>query len=156
MTSIWFLDCLVRDPAPAIAGTDPVGVLEMTAPPGSQPPPHVHHDEDEAFYVLEGEVTLFTSEGETTLGPGGFAVGPRGVPHTFRAGGSGVRMLVISTPAGFVDFVRELGVPAAREELPTLDGPPDVVALTEVAARHGIEFTGPPGTLPGRVGAAAA
>ncbi len=58
--------------------------------------------------------------------------------------------------AGFVDFVREFGTPAARAELPALDGPPDVVALTGIAARHGIEFTGPPGTLPGRVGAAAA
>ncbi len=82
MTSIWFLDCLVRDPAPAIAGPAPQGVLEMTAPPGSQPPPHVHHDEDEGFYVLEGEVTLFTPEGETTLGPGEFAVGPRSLIHS--------------------------------------------------------------------------
>jgi quercetin dioxygenase-like cupin family protein len=156
MPSLWFLDCLVHDPAPSIAGTAPLGVLEMSAPPGSQPPPHIHHHEDEGFYVLEGGITLFTAEGEVTLGPGEFATGPRGIPHTYRAGERGVRMLVISTPAGFADFVRELGVPAARDELPALEGPPDIVRLTEVAARHGIEFTGPPGTLPERTAAAVA
>ena len=155
MTSIWFLDCLVRDPDPSAAADAPLALLEVTAPPGSQPPPHIHHNEDEGFYVLEGDVTLHTAHGERTLGPGEFAVGPRGVPHTYRAGARGVRMLVVSAPAGFAEFVREMGVPAEREELPVLEGPPDIVRLTEVAARHGIEFTGPPGTLPQRLDAAA-
>ena len=148
MRSIWFLDCLVRDLSP---DTDPdasYAMLELSAPPGSQPPPHIHHNEDEGFYVLDGEITLFGPEGETTLRPGEHLMTLRGVPHTFRAGPAGVRALVVSAPGGFAQFVRELGVPAEADELPLLDGPPDLVALTEVAARHGIEFVGPPGALP--------
>lgn len=155
MTSIWFLDCLVRDPDPAATADAPLALLEITAPPGSQPPPHIHHNEDEGFYVLDGDITLYTADGQTTLAPGQFAVGPRGIPHTYRAGERGVRMLVVSTPAGFAEFVREMGVPAARDEVPVLEGPPDIARLTEVAARHGIEFTGPPGALPRPLDAAA-
>ena len=148
MRSIWFLDCLFRDLSP---DTDPdasYALLELSAPPGSQPPPHIHHNEDEGFYVLDGEITLFGPDGETTLRPGEHLTTPRGVPHTFRAGPDGVRALVISAPGGFARFVRDFGVPAERDELPTLDGPPDLAALTEVAARNGIEFVGPPGALP--------
>jgi quercetin dioxygenase-like cupin family protein len=148
MRSIWFLDCLVRDLSPDTAPDASYAMLELSAPPGSQPPPHIHHDEDEGFYVLDGEITLFDPEGEATLRPGEHLTTPRGVPHTFRAGPDGVRALVVSAPAGFAQFVRELGVPAEWDELPILDGPPDLVALTEVAARYGIEFVGPPGTLP--------
>jgi len=148
MRSIWFLDCLVRVPEHGYAPDGRYAVLEFTAPAGSQPPPHIHHDEDEGFYVLDGEITLHTPDGALTLGPGEAAHGPQGVPHTVRAGAEGVRMLVISAPAGFADFVEEMGVPAERDALPVLSGPPDIVRLTEVAARHGIEFVGAPGTLP--------
>lgn len=145
MDAIWFLDCLVRDLSD---GSAPYAVLELTAPAGSQPPPHIHHHEDEGFFVLEGDITVFTPQGATHLAPGGFVNGPRGVPHTYRAGEAGARMLVISAPRGFADFVRELGVPAETETLPVLDGPPDLERLVAVAARHGIEFTGAPGTVP--------
>jgi quercetin dioxygenase-like cupin family protein len=155
MTSIWFLDCLVRDLSPQAGGDAPLAMMEVRSPAGSQPPPHVHHNEDEGFFVLEGAITLFTPDAEVALGPGEFAVGPKGVPHTFRAGDAGARVLTISTPGGFADFVRAMGVPAEREELPVLEGPPDIVRLTEIAARHGIEFVGPPGSLPRRRDAAA-
>lgn len=155
MRSIWFLDCLMRDLSPDSAPDASYAVLEMTAPPASQPPPHIHHNEDEGFYVLEGEITLFSPEGEATLRPGEHLTSPRGVPHTFRAGPEGVRALVISAPGGFAAFVRELGVTAARDELPTLDGPSDPVALSEAAARNRIEFVGPPGALPAAAGRAA-
>jgi len=155
MDSIWFLDCLIRDLSPGSAPDASYAVLEMTAPPGSQPPPHIHHNEDEGFYVLDGEITLFTPEGEKTLRPGHHLTAPRGVPHTVRAGPQGVRALVVSAPGGFAAFVRELGVPARHEGLPVLEGPPDLVALTQAAARNGIEFVGPPGALPAHAAAAA-
>ncbi len=145
MTSLWFLDCLVRE---LPTGDAPYAVLDMTAPAGSQPPPHIHHNEDEGFYVLEGGITLHTPDGPRPLGPGGFANAPRGVPHTYTAGGEGVRMLVISAPAGFAAFVNEMAVPAAVESLPVPAGPPDLERLAAVAARHGIEFVGAPGALP--------
>jgi mannose-6-phosphate isomerase-like protein (cupin superfamily) len=148
MRSIWFFGCLVRDLSPQAGAGSGYALLEITAPPGSQPPPHIHHREDEGFYVLEGEMSVFTAAGGTTLRPGDHLTGPRGVAHTSRAGPRGVRKLVISAPGGFADFVREVGVPAARDELPPPEGPPEVGAITEAAARRGIEFVGPPGALP--------
>jgi quercetin dioxygenase-like cupin family protein len=148
MSSIWFFDCLVRDLSPEAGSGSGYALLEITAPPGSQPPPHIHHREDEGFYVLEGTMTVFTPGGETTLRAGDHLTGPRGVPHTYRAGAEGARHLVVSAPGGFAEFVRAIGVPAERDELPPAGDPPDPRILTEAAARSGIEFVGPPGALP--------
>jgi quercetin dioxygenase-like cupin family protein len=122
-----------------------LGLVEDTMPPGDEPPLHVHHDHDEGFYVLSGELTLFLPGGaERTLRAGEFALAPRGVPHTYRAGETGARVLVSSSPAGFEAFVEQMSVPG--------DGPappaPDVERLTAVAAEHGIEILGPPGARP--------
>jgi mannose-6-phosphate isomerase-like protein (cupin superfamily) len=149
MDSIWFLDTLVRVHARGEHTGGGYGLVESVAPPGHQPPPHVHHREDEGFYVLEGELTLHTADDAVTLGPGAFCNAPRGVAHTIRVTSDApARWLVVSSPAGFEAFVTELGVPAAAEELPVLDSPPDVERLVSVAARHGIEILGPPGLLP--------
>ena len=105
---------------------------------GKVTPLHLHPNEDEGFYVLEGEVTLFTPGAEVTLRPGEFFLAPRGIPHTYRVGGEPARWLVSSTPAGFERFVAAV---AALEEL-------DPAILTAVAAEHRIEILGPPGAMP--------
>jgi mannose-6-phosphate isomerase-like protein (cupin superfamily) len=157
MDSYWFLDTLVRVHVRGEETGGRYGVVESLAPSGHQPPPHVHHDDDEGFYVLEGEITLWAGEQETVLGPGEFLNAPRGVPHTFRVtSAEPARMLVTSAPARFDAFVRELGSPAPRDELPVVDGPPDVERLVATAARHGVEILGPPGMLPAQLAAAAA
>jgi quercetin dioxygenase-like cupin family protein len=118
---------------------DAFALLDMIdVPAGQMPPLHVHHDADEGFYVTRGEMTLFTAEGEVTLGPGDFLLAPRGVPHTYRAGPEGARWLVFTTPSGFERFVAD--VASLAEPTPE--------AMTEVAARYQIEILGPPGTLP--------
>ena len=114
-------------------------LVDMIEVPASQMSPlHVHHSEDEGFYVIEGEARLYLPGRELTLRPGDFFLAPRGVPHTYRAGGDGARWLVASTPAGFERFVAR----AAALEPPTPD------ALAAVAAQHDIEILGPPGALP--------
>jgi len=133
-----------------IGGTETEGrwtLVEFEAPPGNGPPLHVHRDDDESFYVIEGEITFYLGDTVVEARAGSFAFAPRGVPHTFVVGGKApARYLVISAPAGFERFVAETSVPA---ELPTIpppaDGPPDVAALAALAARHGIEILGPPG-----------
>src|SRR6476619_7053046 len=62
------------------------GLLEITVRAGEGSPWHVHPDEDEWFYVLDGEFTFHVGDAELTLTAGGFAFGPKGVPHTFIAG----------------------------------------------------------------------
>ena len=124
--------------------------------PGQEgPDPHVHRRHTDAFYVLEGELELVCGGERSVARAGAFAFLPRGVAHTFRVSSpQPARMLVTSAPARFDAFVRELGEPAAREELPVLDGPPDVERLVAVAAKHGVEILGPPGMLPAQVAAA--
>ena len=73
----------------------------MTEPPGAQAPLHVHHREDEGFYVLEGSVTLHVGDETIEARAGDFAFGPRDVPHRYDVGPDGCRMLFICTPGGF-------------------------------------------------------
>jgi quercetin dioxygenase-like cupin family protein len=115
-------------------------LVEMTAPQGDMPPLHVHRRDDEAFYVLEGRLTLFAGEQALELEAGECAVAPCGTPHTYRAELDGTRWLVVCSPAGFEEFVR--GVATAER---------DPAVLAEISARHGIEILGPPGTLPSEV-----
>jgi quercetin dioxygenase-like cupin family protein len=143
---LWFLDNLARILLSGDESDGRLGVVEITTPPGGEPPLHVHHDHDECFYVLEGEVTLFIGGGtERTLGAGEFALAPRGVPHTYRAGEAGARVLVSSIPAGFEAFVEKMSVPA---DGPAPPEPARPERLAAVAAQHGIEILGPPGARP--------
>src|SRR5690349_11016708 len=64
-------------------------VVEDRSLPGFGPPPHVHHREDEAFYVIEGEYVFGSDEGEIRVGPGGFVHAPKGRPHWWRNVGRG-------------------------------------------------------------------
>ncbi len=115
------------------------GLVDMIEVPGGQMPPlHVHHGEDEGFYVLAGEVTLFLPDREIDCRPGDFVLAPRGVPHTYRVGAEPARWLILSSPAGFERFV---GAVDAADDV-------DPAALTAIAAAHQIEILGPPGMLP--------
>ena len=71
-------------------------------PHRSGPPSHMHAEEDDSFYILEGELT-FTVEGEeVAAGPGTFVLVPPGLEHTFANHGDAlVRMLNVHAPAGF-------------------------------------------------------
>jgi quercetin dioxygenase-like cupin family protein len=118
-----------------------MAILEVTEPPDTEAPRHVHHKEDEAFWVLEGDVT-FEVDGETiAAGPGHYAFGPRDVPHSYRVGPSGCRMLFIVTPAGFEELVRHMSVAAPERTLPPEpQQPPDLEGLAELFGRYGCEI----------------
>ena len=83
------------------AATSDFGATEVIAHPGEEPPMHVHQNEDEYFYVIDGEVT-FHCGGESRLGnKGAFIFFPRHVPHTFTVESSSAHFLVLNTPGGF-------------------------------------------------------
>ena len=69
------------------------GLIEIVAPAGIGSPWHVHPEEDEWFYVLEGEMTFWVADTKLSLKAGSFAFGPKGVPHTFYAEAGGARAL---------------------------------------------------------------
>ena len=110
----------------------------VSVPARHMAPLHVHHDDDEGFYVIDGKVTLHLPGRSVVRGPGEFFLAPRGIPHTYEVHDRPARWLVTSSPAGFERFV----LAAAALETP------DPEALAAVAARHGIEILGPPGMLP--------
>ena len=144
---LWFLDTLVTPHVPRAAGADRISVLESLAREGDSPPLHVHHDEDEVFFVLEGRLRLRVGDADLELGAGEGALGPRGVPHTYRVESEQARWLVITAAAPFENFVRAMSRPAEAPGLPPAAGAPDeaaMAALTAAAAAHGLELVGPP------------
>ena len=126
------------------------GLLELVVPAGVGPPWHVHHEEDEWFYVLEGEVTVWVADTKLSLKAGSFAFGPKGVPHTFYVESGQARFLVGLQPMQFEGFLREVGEPAPERVIPPpLEGHPDMERLGPIAKRNGFEILGPPGPPPG-------
>jgi quercetin dioxygenase-like cupin family protein len=123
-----------------------VAVIEHLGLRGAGSPLHVHHREDEWFYVLDGELTFWVG-GEVVNAPAGsFVYGPRDVPHTFIVASEQARFLLVTEPAGFDAFFRAASEPAARLEIPPAPKePPDIEGLTVLAATYGIEILGPPG-----------
>jgi quercetin dioxygenase-like cupin family protein len=135
------------------------GLLEILVKPGDGSPWHVHPEEDEWFYVLDGQVTFYVGDTRMDLGAGGFAYGPKGVPHTFiGAGDRPARALVGFAPMQFEGFLREVGEPAPERALPPAPPadapPPDIAKLSAIGTRNGLVILGPPGPPPGH-GAAA-
>jgi quercetin dioxygenase-like cupin family protein len=136
----WFLDQLV---VVKLRGEGaPYGVLETELESGRATPFHRHLDEDEGFYVLQGELSLYVEGGRILHGsPGSYLHVPRGVAHGFRTH-TRTRLLVLSAPLGFVDFTREYGEPAPSSALPPL-ATPDLPRLQGTARKYQIELLGP-------------
>jgi quercetin dioxygenase-like cupin family protein len=146
---LWFLDNLAYVHIDGAQTGDAYALGEIAGRRGDMPPLHVHHRDDEVFYVLDGELTLFVGDEVITVTPGGAAFAPRGVPHAYRVESATARWLTISNPAGFERFVRAMSEPAEREGLPPAGRAFDPAELTRVAGEYGIELLAPPGTLPG-------
>jgi steroid delta-isomerase-like uncharacterized protein len=121
------------------------GLLEhWSMPPGFSSPYHTHTNEDEAFYVLEGEVAFICDGKWMRGGAGAYVFGPRGIPHGFQIiGNTPARMLLLASPGGFEQFVLELSVP-----IDTPPAPPDMAKLGATAAKFGIDVHGPLPELP--------
>ncbi len=100
---------------------------EGLARKGTEPPPHTHTREDEAYYILEGELTFYVGGQTLEAAPGDFVWLPRGIEHTFELKTSQGRALVMFTPAGLEEAFKQLGEPAQSASLPPpSEEPPDV------------------------------
>lgn len=143
--AVWFLGTLAIIMTSGEQSGEAISVSEHLAPAGFGPPPHIHHQEDEAIYVLAGTVSGFVGEQSFLAGPGGYAFLPRGLPHGWRVEGDvPARMLVVTTPAGFERFVRESGQPAGALTIPDAPiGEADLARMGAAAAKYGIEFLVP-------------
>jgi quercetin dioxygenase-like cupin family protein len=127
-----------------------LSLIEGLLPPDAMTPLHVLPRSGQILYVLEGELTAYLPGVSRVLRRGDSMYQPVGVPQTHRVTSSEpARVLAITTPAGFERFVAEAGQPAEGLTLPPPEeSPPDLERLASIAAEHGIELLGPPGTLP--------
>jgi quercetin dioxygenase-like cupin family protein len=141
---IWSFNMLMDVKATATETGGALTVIDTRLTADANPPMHVHHDEDEAFFLLEGEIQFFLGDGTSRLaGPGDFVFGPRGVPHRFEVRSPEARMLVLGTPGGGELFFRAMGEPALEPTLPVAQAP-DVPRVMNIAAAHRIEILVPP------------
>jgi quercetin dioxygenase-like cupin family protein len=141
---LWFLGTLaiVRVPGAAVDGR--LAVIEFLFPRHASPPLHTH-PQDESYIVLDGQLTLHAGADRFELLPGGIGVVPTGVAHTFRVDSDTARVLVLSTPAGIEQFVRDSSVPATSPTLPPPDTPrPTPERLEQIFRIHRQVNLGPP------------
>ena len=140
----WFLQNRMTLKATAESTGGAYGLLESVIAPGASPPLHVHHLEDEAFFVIEGELTFRYDDRDIAAGPGTFIFLPREVPHTFVVEGyTPARVLTLMSPGGGERFFFDGGRPPENEGLPPA-GPPDIARMKAAAERYQSEIIGPP------------
>ena len=125
-----------------------LALVEFVAPRGFGPPRHLHVEEDELMYVLEGEIRLDLDDGDSTVVSSGAVVTlPHGIPHGWQVVSDEARFLTINAGRrdgpSFDQFVAALGTPTDPSSLPdAIEIDPGHVAA--VCAQHGIEVLGPP------------
>lgn len=118
-----------------------LAVAELTAAPELGPPPHLHRNSDESFYILEGTFDFSLAGQAFTAGAGAFVHLPKGVVHTHQAGGGApARALVFQSPAGVERFIEEAGTPATDPSVrPAPPALPELERVVAIARKHGIE-----------------
>lgn len=138
----WTMGMLMTVKAATAQTGGGVSAMEALMPAGSAPPFHIHRHEAEINYVLDGVITFQCGDETRECGPGSFIYLPQGVPHRFKVGPDGARMLGVMAPGGLEQLYTEVGEPAAALHLP--EAPPNVAGWLALAAKYGIEVVGPP------------
>ena len=137
----WWFGSLAVIKATAADTGGQMSIIEITEPPGAQAPWHVHHREDEGFWLLEGSATFEVGDATIEAHAGDYLFGPRDIPHRYTVGDAGCRMLFIMTPGGFEEFVIATSEPAASRTLPPpSEEEPDWERIAAIASAHGAEL----------------
>ena len=119
-------------------------VWEIKVPSQSGPPSHYHLNLEEGFHILEGEFSFQYNGKVVNANANSFIHVQRQIVHTYKNIGNGMgRLLVIGLPAGFENFIEELGVPIVDEKSfipPAGSTPRDIRRIIEISKKHGIIF----------------
>ena len=144
--ALWAFGCLITVKASSETSAGRVMVTENLAARGAGSPLHVHHREDEWFYVIDGELTFWVGGQVIEAPAGSFVYGPRDIPHTFTVSSEQAHFLLVTEPAGLEGMLRTLGEPAPSLTIPPAPTePPDMARIAQTLAEYGIEILGPPG-----------
>ncbi len=141
--ALWFTEQLIIIKAAAEQNGNRFSLFEQSAPEGSATPFHVHPEDDESFYVLDGALTFHLEDGSSIPATAGsFVHVPGGTGHAFRVDSETARMLILTTPQ-HERFIRAASKPAQERALPP-HTPPDMERITAAAGEYGVEILGPP------------
>jgi quercetin dioxygenase-like cupin family protein len=147
LADVWWKSGRITVKIAGAESGDAFSQIETDDPRGSGPPLHLHHNEDESFYVLEGEVTIQVGDERIDLGAGDFLYGPRGVAHAYVVRSERARMLVTASPAGVEQFFVIHGLPVTGAKPPTDPVMPPMDEMVRLFASYGCEILGPPLSL---------
>jgi quercetin dioxygenase-like cupin family protein len=128
-----------------LSGEDTGGtycLLDMRVAPGKGVPRHTHTREDEALFVISGELEATVGDEIFTLRAGETLIAPRNIPHQLRNSGNVANhYLIMFSPSGFEGFLRATSVPAADDAVAPTEPPTIAVQnVFELAADYGIQF----------------
>jgi quercetin dioxygenase-like cupin family protein len=140
----WWFGALAEIKATAADTGGQMTIVEVTEHPGAEAPLHVHHRDDEGFWILEGEVTFEVGDKTIEASAGDYVFGPREIPHRFTVGDRGCRMLFILVPGGIEDVIRATSEPAQSRALPPPSeeepSPEEIEGLKAIVSEHGYEL----------------
>ena len=140
----WWFGALAEIKATAADTGGQMTIVEVTEHPGAEAPLHVHHRDDEGFWVLEGDVTFEVGDTSIEASAGDYVFGPRDIPHRFTVGDRGCRMLFILVPGGIEDVIRATSELAASRTLPPPTDeeptPEEIEGMKAVVKAHGYEL----------------
>lgn len=139
--SFWVLGDLYTFKATGKETNGVFTVIDQIIQPQNGPPPHIHHREDEAFYVLEGKFSFLSGDKQSVFEAGSFVYVPRGTLHTFKnIDEQRGRLLVIITPAGLEEFFYAIGTPATDLPTPPPFDPAIITKLMQLAESYHMEI----------------
>jgi len=143
--SVWYSGWLLTFLATGEDTGGQFALMEQLARKGNVPPRHIHHREDEMFYVVEGEMTFFIGDETFKATPGTMVFAPRDVAHSFTIDSEQVRILVMIAPAGAEGFFKECSVPAPSMTVPPPAETPysEIQKMMALAPSYGFEFVRP-------------
>jgi mannose-6-phosphate isomerase-like protein (cupin superfamily) len=137
--TVWFGDAVYSFKATRRSTGGRLTLAEATVPPGGGPPPHIHKELDEAFYVLSGTFAFLSGEEEFQAGAGEFVYVPHGVRHRFRnIGAHTARILFLFTPGGMDEYFTRIGTPARPGEKPPPLTPEQIGQISALAPEYGL------------------
>jgi quercetin dioxygenase-like cupin family protein len=111
-------------------------LMESVLPPGGRVPPHIHHQEDEATYVLEGELSIEMAGRALKATRGSYVVVPRDIQQSFTNTGEGpCRFLTFFTPGGAEGFFEE-----ASDLARASGGPPPIEGMAAIHQKYALEY----------------
>jgi mannose-6-phosphate isomerase-like protein (cupin superfamily) len=146
--ALWHLGALLNFKALTTETNHTCWILEGFADRRMAVPLHSHTNEDEIWYVLDGEILFTYGDQQRHIGQGAFVYVPRTTPHTFQILSETARWFGIGISGHLDQWFFETGEPASSLTLPPVTDPPDVATIVASLRAYGTETLGPPPVVP--------